>query len=156
MEYLNSFVKNSILMGITISLITFGILYTQINITDEYDEEEKKKELNKQLMTNGIISLLIGVLTWFGIESYNDLYKTASNTPLLEKEMSRGNEHIKNTIENKPLNNVVVDDEIARISNILSRGPAVSETMRGNVFYDLKRDDFKMEDLNRLLEVKNL
>ncbi len=39
---------------------------------------------------------------------------------------------------------------------LLSQGPAVSETMRGNVFYNLKKDDFKTNELERLLEVRNL
>ena len=158
-------------MGLTGCLISYTIMHFNMTEPEEATEKEIEDEKKKKILINIIISLLIGVMIWFGIGSYYDInqieepkiFKINNNmndnlkyteniipNPKLEKEMIQ---NVDDLVRGNYLNH---NDEINKLNKILSQGPAISETTRGNIFYDIKQNNFNDYELKKILEVKNL
>jgi len=180
MEIAKKYIKHPVVIGCLSFMLSFSILYFQMEEPDGENKKDIIEEKNKQIMINLIISLLIGVLTWFAIASYydinniipisdinqqDDIVNISSTATINDNRLLDIPQHelvqngkIDNNIINSGIENSGIEnnDEINKLNMLLSQGPAVSETMRGNVFYNLKKDDFKTNELERLLEVRNL
>jgi len=166
-----NYLRHPIVMGLTGCLISYTIMHFNMTEPEEATEKEIEDEKKKKILINIIISLLIGVMIWFGIGSYYDInqieepkiFKINNNmndnlkyteniipNPKLEKEMIQ---NVDDLVRGNYLNH---NDEINKLNKILSQGPAISETTRGNIFYDIKQNNFNDYELKKILEVKNL
>lgn len=171
MNKMINYLRHPIVMGLTGCLISYTIMHFNMTEPEEATEKEIEDEKKKKILINIIISLLIGVMIWFGIGSYYDInqieepkiFKINNNmndnlkyteniipNPKLEKEMIQ---NVDDLVRGNYLNH---NDEINKLNKILSQGPAISETTRGNIFYDIKQNNFNDYELKKILEVKNL
>lgn len=65
------YLKNPIVIGIIASIIIFGILYF---INKDKLSNLEKDEYNKCMIKHASISIVCGIIIWFGIVYYNENY----------------------------------------------------------------------------------
>lgn len=167
-----NYLRHPIVLGLLSCLISYTIMHFNMSEPEGTTDKEIEEEKNKKILINVVISLLIGVMVWFGIGSYYDMNQL-EEPKIFKMENGQVNEspkYTEKTIPNPKLEKEITqnvddlvkrnytnpDEEINKLNKILSQGPAISETTRGNVFYDMKQNNFNENELKKILEVRNL